>query len=153
MTAALKYEQVKRDYIKKETDLIMSIKETMLSDLLAGKVTIDDIDKAIIQKSTLAQSLVTIYEDLRLKRSAHLVLNSAIDISMQLPHSLSLTKDTKIQNATLDEHEYPDIRPYHSLLLLSDPEEIVKRLPVDSSPLLVKLIQIVTPTQKYHFTN
>jgi hypothetical protein len=41
------------------------------------------------------------------------------------------------------------LRPYHALLLLYDPEEIVFNMPIDSSSLLIELIQVVTPTQWY----
>ncbi|CAO3613983.1 unnamed protein product [Cunninghamella echinulata] len=42
---------------------------------------------------------------------------------------------------------YPVLCPYHTLLLLEDPEEILKNMPLDASPTLVQLIQILTPTQ------
>jgi hypothetical protein len=33
------------------------------------------------------------------------------------------------------------------LLLLEDPEEVLKSMPLDSNPTLVQLVQILTPTQ------
>ncbi|KAI8071414.1 nitrogen permease regulator of amino acid transport activity 3-domain-containing protein [Gongronella butleri] len=42
---------------------------------------------------------------------------------------------------------YPILSPYNTLLLLEDPEEILKNMPLDASPTLVQLIQILTPTQ------
>lgn len=42
---------------------------------------------------------------------------------------------------------YPVICPYHTLLLLEDPEEVLKNMPLDASPTLVQLVQILTPTQ------
>lgn len=42
---------------------------------------------------------------------------------------------------------YPVLCPYHTLLLLEDPEEVLKNMPLDASPTLVQLIQILTPTQ------
>lgn len=38
------------------------------------------------------------------------------------------------------------IRPYHALLLLTDPEEIMSSLPPDSCPILVMLLLVTTPT-------
>lgn len=42
---------------------------------------------------------------------------------------------------------YPVLCPYHTLLLLEDPEEVLKNMPLDASPTLVQLVQILTPTQ------
>ncbi|KAJ9048836.1 Nitrogen permease regulator 3 [Entomophthora muscae] len=41
----------------------------------------------------------------------------------------------------------PSLRPYHSLLLLDTPEDLLRALPPDASPKLIRLIQILTPTQ------
>lgn len=43
---------------------------------------------------------------------------------------------------------YPVLCPYHTLLLLEDPEEVLKNMPLDASPTLVQLVQILTPTQR-----
>ncbi|GJJ78796.1 nitrogen permease regulator 3-like protein [Entomortierella parvispora] len=42
---------------------------------------------------------------------------------------------------------FPILFPYHTLLLLEDPEEILKDIPLDASPTLVKLVQILVPYQ------
>ncbi|KAI0239909.1 Nitrogen permease regulator 3 [Massospora cicadina] len=41
----------------------------------------------------------------------------------------------------------PSLRPYHTLLLLDTPEDLLRALPPDASPKLIQLIQILTPTQ------
>ncbi|OMJ20338.1 Nitrogen permease regulator 3-like protein [Smittium culicis] len=42
---------------------------------------------------------------------------------------------------------YPTIEPYHSLLLLNSPEDILSRIGSDSSPSLIRLIKKATPIQ------
>ncbi|KAF9922373.1 Nitrogen permease regulator 3 [Linnemannia zychae] len=42
---------------------------------------------------------------------------------------------------------FPVLLPYHTLLLLEDPEEILKDIPLDANPTLVKLVQILVPYQ------
>ncbi|KAG0215539.1 Nitrogen permease regulator-like 3 [Mortierella sp. GBA30] len=42
---------------------------------------------------------------------------------------------------------FPVLYPYHTLLLLEDPEEILKDIPLDANPTLVKLVQILVPYQ------
>ena len=44
---------------------------------------------------------------------------------------------------------FPVLLPYHTLLLLEDPEEILKDIPLDANPTLVKLVQILVPYQWY----
>ncbi|KAJ1920244.1 Nitrogen permease regulator 3 [Mycoemilia scoparia] len=49
---------------------------------------------------------------------------------------------------------YPTIEPYHALLLLEDAETLLKRLPPNCSPTLVRLIKVVTPRrnlEKLHY--
>jgi hypothetical protein len=48
---------------------------------------------------------------------------------------------------TYEYDKYPVLCPYHTLLLLEDPEEVLKSMPLDSNPTLVQLVQILTPTQ------
>ncbi|PVU98971.1 hypothetical protein BB559_001122 [Furculomyces boomerangus] len=42
---------------------------------------------------------------------------------------------------------YPTIEPYHSLLLLSHPDSLIKRMGSDASPSLIKLIYEASPTK------
>ncbi|KAF8939654.1 Nitrogen permease regulator 3 [Dissophora ornata] len=42
---------------------------------------------------------------------------------------------------------FPVLLPYHTLLLLEDPEEILRDIPLDANPTLVKLVQILVPYQ------
>ncbi|KAF9934873.1 Nitrogen permease regulator 3 [Modicella reniformis] len=42
---------------------------------------------------------------------------------------------------------FPILLPYHTLLLLEDPEEILKDIPLDANPTLVKLVQTLVPYQ------
>lgn len=44
---------------------------------------------------------------------------------------------------------FPVLLPYHTLLLLEDPEEILRDIPLDANPTLVKLVQILVPYQWY----
>ena len=44
---------------------------------------------------------------------------------------------------------FPVLLPYHTLLFLEDPEEILKDIPLDTNPTLVKLVQTLAPHQWY----
>lgn len=101
----------------------------------------------ILQQSSLAKTLATLYHDLNEKSSCHLLINESMDISMTIP-PIPPQLEYNIMNTTSDPSIYPDIRPYYTLIVLTDPEEILSTLPMDCSPLLIRLIQIITPTQK-----
>ncbi|TPX58143.1 hypothetical protein SpCBS45565_g08071 [Spizellomyces sp. 'palustris'] len=166
ITAALKYEQLKRGYIRKEAELILSIKDEAQvkslgpfrytnAVLFKERVRLSDVMDQILAESTLARCLAHIYNSITNDSVAHVVVNSSVDLSLHIPdrvsRPLALTEATtpaRPKDAFGSEDSgCPILRPYHALLLLYDPEEILKALPLDPSPLLVELIQIVTPTQ------
>ncbi|ORX51232.1 hypothetical protein DM01DRAFT_1307641 [Hesseltinella vesiculosa] len=125
----------------------------------------------ILAKSSLARDIKHIYTCLTNHTASHVIINDFIDLSLQIPrgsigtcmpHSERNQLDAKpnvsydSQSASLmdiygtgghEYHHYPVLCPYHTLLLLEDPEEILKNMPLDASPSLVQLIQILTPTQ------
>ena len=106
----------------------------------------------ILYRSSLARDLATIYDSLISNRIAHVVINNSVDLSLQIPPLLPSLDDNE-ENLLSDEQilsndtSFPTLRPYHALLLLEDPEEILKSFPKDPSPTLVELIQVVTPMQ------
>jgi hypothetical protein len=101
-------------------------------------------------------------EILQTKSLALIELNSSLYLSFATPEpENSLQVSLRSANARQlfsisgnDEIDFPMMRPYKSLLLLQDPEEIVGSMPADPSPLLVELVQLVTPSIWYrYFTN
>ncbi|KAI9017072.1 nitrogen permease regulator of amino acid transport activity 3-domain-containing protein [Gaertneriomyces semiglobifer] len=154
LTAALKYEQLKRGYIRKEAELILSVRETLYSSA-TGRPNNVDVTERLIYESSLARCLAHVYESIRNNKIARVVVNSSIDLCLHIPDEMTkpmvlLDPGTAPRSRTQgfsSSSAYPILRPYHAILLLYDPEEILKTLPLDPSPLLVDLIQIVTPTQ------
>ncbi|KAJ3037681.1 Nitrogen permease regulator 3 [Rhizophlyctis rosea] len=154
VTAGLKYEQLKRGYVRREAELMISIKDEAQSRSTA-RVRMADVMERILAESSLARVLAHIYHSITTNLMAHVVIDSSVDLSLQIP--ASITRQTAASDYTLkpldgssdSEVDNPTMRPYHALLLLYDPEEILKSLPLDLSPLLVDLIQIVTPTQSF----
>ncbi|KAI8907176.1 nitrogen permease regulator of amino acid transport activity 3-domain-containing protein [Gorgonomyces haynaldii] len=116
-TAALKYEQLRRGYVKKEIDLILGLREQ-------GNTT-----SQILNQSSLARTLQSIYE--AFLQDKIITINQSISLSLHSHRPIT---------------EMPVMRPYLALLLLSDPEEIIAQLLPNASPLLLEMIQIVTPT-------
>lgn len=110
--------------------------------------------------SSLARTLVEILDSVCSKSLALIDLNSSLYLSFQATPPLVEESDGSESSYCMrsvnaqqlfsisgnDEIDFPMMRPYKSLLLLSDPEEIVGALPADPSPLLVELVQLVTPS-------
>ncbi|KAJ3175166.1 Nitrogen permease regulator 3 [Geranomyces variabilis] len=162
LTAALKYEQLKRGYIRRETELILSIKDDAQCRSVE-RVQFVDVLPRVLAESTLARCLADTFmavTDPAGGGGAHVVVNASVDLSLRVPDRLTIPMPLSAAASALgfdplgaatgvNAKEYPVLRPYHALLLLCDPEEVLKVLPLDPLPLLVELIQIVTPTQSF----
>ncbi|KAJ3222192.1 Nitrogen permease regulator-like 3 [Clydaea vesicula] len=162
VTAALKYEQLKRSYLRTEVELILSIKEGSFSEINNDKITQEQLMDKILNQSSLGKTLQEIFLSIQRVEQCHIVLNHSIDLSLNVkstiaaPHQIYHNQAVEYSNVTAssaakENFFFEDLsgkmlRPYKALLLLHDPEEIVKRLPSDPSPLLVELIQLVTPS-------
>lgn len=173
LTSALRYEQLRCAYVGREASLIASIKDeanvsgehllvirTWPRKTLADKTTHDSFDFAgmsfdgtmdeILAKSTLAQTIAEVYHAISRGVTARVMVNDYIDLSLQIP-PLAPSLFFSPLDSERDSYEYahyPVIAPYHTLLLLEDPLEILKTLPLDASPTLVELVQIITPIQR-----
>ncbi|KAI8925788.1 nitrogen permease regulator of amino acid transport activity 3-domain-containing protein [Entophlyctis helioformis] len=207
------YEQLRRGYVRKETELILAIKDEWLASNRGGdssrsadagipnasagssgsmmggvRGTADSgqahrkgnpktqshahldlmaLQSRLLQASSLARCLARIYHTVLGQTSPHFEINDSVSLALRIsdlepefapslcvPETLSTGPDPLQMQPTSsinpEGQPYPILRPYQALLLLSDPEEILKTLPVDASPLLVELIQVVTPTQSFH---
>ncbi|XP_037571519.1 GATOR complex protein NPRL3 isoform X2 [Dermacentor silvarum] len=100
----------------------------------------------ILKRSQLARDLQRAYNELHSSGSVQLHINRWINVSFCLPHKVhrlhlarSCVKAEAIQKCLTQ------LRPYHSLLLLVDPRELVESLPTDASSALVRLIHTASP--------
>lgn len=114
----------------------------------------DELMELILERSTLANTIRQVYDSISTDSIAHVLINDYIDLSLQIPPlspTMFFTPDNDM--AGNEYAHYPVIAPYHTLLLLEDPEEILKNMPLDANPTLVQLVQILTPTQRYEVKN
>ncbi|CAG8649733.1 4144_t:CDS:2 [Gigaspora rosea] len=143
LTAALQYEQQRCGYVRKESELIMSLRDN--TDI----ASMDKLMEITLEKSSLARTIRQVYESISTDSIAHILVNDYIDLSLQLPPLAPTTLFAPDNDMEGNEYtHYPVIAPYHALLLLEDPEEILRSMPLDSNPTLVQLVQILTPTQR-----
>jgi hypothetical protein len=105
----------------------------------------------VLQQSSLARLLVHLYHSIKENSISHLVINTSLDLSLKVPRTSA--KDSHgFGYLPFDPRcsikDFPVLRPYHCLLLLHYAEEILRCLPLDASPLLYELIEVVTPTHR-----
>ncbi|KAI9270719.1 nitrogen permease regulator of amino acid transport activity 3-domain-containing protein [Phascolomyces articulosus] len=164
--AALQYEQLRCGYIQDEFEKILAIRD----DAMNKSTPYDQVMQTILHESSLARDIKQIYAAISTNSIAHIIINDFIDLSLQIPvygetvgvnpaeggMGLPLARTQDYYYASLmdiygmsgyEYDNYPTICPYHTLLLLEDPEEVLKNMPLDASPTLVQLVQILTPTQ------
>ncbi|KAG0267420.1 Nitrogen permease regulator 3 [Mortierella polycephala] len=192
LTAALRYEELNRQYVSQEASKIISLRE----EATQAAFSLEIFHEQVLNASSLARAVRSIYDCISADKVCHVVLNDSIDVSLQIPHLAPLQRANsyvtrRIQNSLngdsngnnsntvgsqqalmtpmvtqyegiggmgymMDEYEigiayeyenFPVLFPYHTLLLLEDPEEILKDIPLDANPTLVKLVQILVPYQ------
>ncbi|KAF4039016.1 Nitrogen Permease regulator of amino acid transport activity 3 [Phytophthora infestans] len=86
-------------------------------------------------KCVLANDLKRVFHGLEESGAAHVVLNGWVKLS------LTLTDAVTVKMASL--------RPYHTLLLLADKDEILNKLPVDHARQLRDLVESVNPLKSF----
>ncbi|KAI7868698.1 nitrogen permease regulator of amino acid transport activity 3-domain-containing protein [Spinellus fusiger] len=160
-TSALRYEQLRCGYVQQEIDKVLALKE----DALNKGTPYAQVTQAILRVSSLTRDMRQIFLAISTNTTAHLIINDFIDLSLQIPllgqvcppnaegaawtregHASWLMDIYGVGGYVYD--TYPVLCPYHTLLLLEDPEEVLKNMPLDASPTLVHLVQILTPTQR-----
>ncbi|KAH8551405.1 nitrogen permease regulator of amino acid transport activity 3-domain-containing protein [Umbelopsis sp. PMI_123] len=117
---------------------------------------------SILAESSLARDIKHIFTSLSSNSIAHVIVNDFIDLSLQLPvvgkqQKLSMMLQypgatnpvnesvASIYVGAYEYDKYPVLCPYHTLLLLEDPEEVLKSMPLDSNPTLVQLAKLIHP--------
>ena len=144
ITACLKYEQLRRGYVRAETELILNLRDNMQRTAESNS----DLNSEILKISTLAKSIKQVYDALQGKSTNHLVINHSARLSIQTNLEILRLLGKPIVGGTL-KTPMPSLRPYHGLLLLQVAEDIIKTLLPDSSTLLIRFIQTVTPNTSF----
>jgi nitrogen permease regulator 3-like protein len=145
----LLYEERRVNYLTKEMKTMLKIHDDTNFDHKTETI----FDK-IVQKSSLAQCLKTIYHNLSLTGLINVVLNEHTTLCFCLPqkawnYRFSERKAKCGQQPLID----PDIidrciaslKPYHGFLLLVDPSELLDCVPPSKAKILLQLIECYNP--------
>ncbi|KAK9766400.1 Nitrogen permease regulator 3 [Basidiobolus ranarum] len=148
-TAALRYEQIRCGYVRQEADRIMTLTDEAGTNIEFGY---DELMGRVLAQSSLARDIARIYYAVKTKSVAQVEVNNYISLSLQIPPYLPKTSPNFLEDEDTESTEYqyehyPVLRPYHTLLLLENSEQLLSEMPFDSSPTLIQFIKALTPTK------
>jgi nitrogen permease regulator 3-like protein len=122
---ALRHEEKRCGYVGMETKAMVTAHDEAQSSPYSQ----------ILARSALARDLKMVYEELCLAGQVHLRVNNWIEVSFCLPHRLHPKLDPDLLCIQA-------LRPYYGLLLLVETFELLSGLPSDTSPALIRLLQV-----------
>ena len=106
----------------------------------------------ILQHCPLALTLSKVFTDLSSFGTSHVTINRWMSISLCLPQKVHLLALQFHDSVPLISPErilkcLQNLRPYHALILIVDPENLTESLPLDSSPAFLRVIRSISPTK------
>lgn len=110
----------------------------------------ESVFASILSRSGLAKDLKRIFTSLNTTGIVDLKIDNWIHLSFCLPqkvHRLKLmTHESMPALGTSDIKKcLMYLRPYHGLLLLCEPHELLESLPIDASPAFIQLVKVAKP--------
>lgn len=108
----------------------------------------------ILNRSGLAKDLKRIFVSLSKTGIVDLKINNWVSLSFCLPqkaHRLKLMTHRSMPAISTKDIErcLLYLRPYHGLLLLCEPRELLDSLPLDASPAFIQLISVTKPDKNF----
>lgn len=143
---ALRHEERRCGFLTDEIKIMVST-----HDEIAGRSEGEsDCDESpyelILQRSSLARGLKSVFSNLSTSGIVNIMINKWIQVRFCLPqkvhqsHKKGLLIDPEIIDRCLN-----SLRPYHGILLLTEPLDLLESLQIDCSPALKRLIQMYNP--------
>ncbi|KAG7302032.1 hypothetical protein JYU34_013487 [Plutella xylostella] len=100
----------------------------------------------ILQRSSLARSMKQVFEELSSTGIVQVRINKWVLLSFCLPHKAHQihNRGLIVEPETIDKC-LQKLRPYHGILLMVNPNELLECIPLDGSPALLRLIKLYSP--------
>jgi hypothetical protein len=106
----------------------------------------------VLNNSSLACSLKNVYEQVCRQGSLTFYLNNQALVSCCLAHKIHTNTASSIVDKMKLYRCIELISPYHAILLLKNKTELVQGLPIDSCPMLIRLINNTSPLKSLRKT-
>lgn len=114
----------------------------------------ESVFSLILNRSNLARDFKRIFISLSTTGVVDLKINNWVSVSFCLPQKVHRLK--LITHKSMPAISTSDIkrcllylRPYHGLLLLYEPQELLDSLPIDASPAFIQLIKVTKPDKNF----
>ncbi|KAI8432307.1 hypothetical protein MSG28_004727 [Choristoneura fumiferana] len=100
----------------------------------------------ILQRSSLARSMKAVFEELSRTGLVQVRINKWVLLSFCLPHKAHQihNRGLIIEPETIDKC-LQKLRPYHGILLMVNPNDLLSSIPLDGSPALLRVIKLYSP--------
>ncbi|XP_061718141.1 GATOR complex protein NPRL3 [Cydia pomonella] len=100
----------------------------------------------ILQRSSLARAMKSVFEELSSTGLVQVRINKWVLLSFCLPHKAHQihNRGLIIEPETIDKC-LQKLKPYHGMLLMVNPNDLLASIPLDGSPALLRLIKLYSP--------
>ncbi|XP_055628465.1 GATOR complex protein NPRL3 isoform X2 [Toxorhynchites rutilus septentrionalis] len=149
ISIALLYEERRACYLSNEMKIMVSCMDEVAAAAQehnhgsTGNINVFDI---ILKDCTLAQFIKTVYQDLCTTGLLNVTMNQSVTLSFCLPqkahqfHKKGIVVEPEAIDRCLDA-----LKPYHGMLLLVDPSELLDCVPPSGARMLLQLIEVYNP--------
>lgn len=156
LSKALKQAQDRNQYVSQQSGMILRMKEQLQRE----NCDPDEIWSRLIASSSLAHAIEETYEKLKAGTVASLQLGRNIKITIEIPrvHTSVLLPKNPLDHPLLEsatpfdlpvEDFDPDLAKKYALLLVQEPNQILRDLGHESNSVFARFIQLSDPNQRY----
>ncbi|XP_018396328.1 PREDICTED: nitrogen permease regulator 3-like protein [Cyphomyrmex costatus] len=143
---ALRHEEKRCGFLTDEIKIMVSTHDEIAGRSEGESDSDESPYELILQRSSLARGLKSVFSNLSSSGIVNIIINKWIQVRFCLPqkvhqsHKKGLLIDPEIIDRCLN-----SLRPYHGILLLTEPLDLLESLQIDCSPALKRLIQMYNP--------
>ena len=137
-------------YLSKEHELIVS----EIDEIDEFSDSEQNVHQRTLARSQLAKDIVQIFHDICDHGAVDIAVNGWLGLNYCFPHKIhKLDRDIMIDTEKFNSY-VRRIKPYHTLLLVdavkeSEKDILIKSLPFDASPVLLRLIKSSSPVKNF----
>ncbi|XP_076667508.1 GATOR complex protein Nprl3 [Andrena cerasifolii] len=143
---ALRHEEKRCGFLSEEIKIMVSTHDEVATRSEGESDCDESPYELILQRSSLARDLKSVFSSLSTSGIINIMINKWIQVRFCLPQKVHQShKKGFIINPEIIDRCLNSLRPYHGLLLLIEPLDLLDSLPLDSSPALRRLIQMYSP--------
>lgn len=158
---ALVFEENRLGYLSNELNIMMKTHDEIAVLLEQGNVVVNNNSSnnsinntelllssfdLVLERSTLAQCLKSIYHDLCTTGLINITINQSVTLSFCLPQKAhQFHKKGVIVEPEAIDHCLQSLKPYHGMLLLVDFSELLDCVPPSAASLLLQLCEVYNP--------